>query len=72
VIVASAGYLFWQRWMSIYPASDIASFSFLSPVLAVVFGWLILDEPVGVGFLGALALVAAGIVLINRRRRQRD
>jgi drug/metabolite transporter (DMT)-like permease len=72
VIVASAGYLFWLRWMSIYPASDIASFSFLSPVLAVVFGWLILDEPVGVGFLGALALVAAGIVLINRRRRQRD
>lgn len=70
VAVASMGFLFWLRLMAIYPASDIASFSFLSPVLAVVFGWLVFGEPVGGQFLAALALVAVGIVLINRRRRR--
>ncbi|MBY6114760.1 DMT family transporter [Mameliella alba] len=70
VFVASLGFLFWLRLMAIYPASDIASFSFLSPVMAVGFGWLVFDEPVGIGFIGALVLVAVGIVLINRRRKR--
>lgn len=70
VFVASLGFLFWLRLMAIYPASDIAAFSFLSPVLAVGLGWLLLNEPVGPGFLGAMCLVAVGIVLINRRRRR--
>ncbi|MFZ7089659.1 DMT family transporter [Primorskyibacter sp. 2E233] len=70
VLVASLGFLFWLRLMSIYPASDIAAFSFLSPVLTVGFGWALLDEPVGPGFLGALGLVAVGIVLINIRRKR--
>ncbi|MFW2586779.1 DMT family transporter [Sagittula sp. SSi028] len=71
VVVASLGFLFWLHLMTIYPASDVASFSFLSPVLAVVFGWLVFGEPVGVQFLIALTLVAVGIVLINRRRKPR-
>lgn len=71
VFVASFGFLFWLHLMSIYPASDVAAFSFLSPVLAVGFGWALLGEPVGPGFLLALALVAAGIVLINKRRPRR-
>ena len=71
VLVASLGFMFWLRLMGIYPASDIASFSFLSPVMAVVFGWLVFDEPVGPDFLGALALTSVGIVLINRRRKTR-
>ncbi|WP_305968154.1 MULTISPECIES: DMT family transporter [unclassified Mameliella] len=70
-LVASLGFLFWLRLMGIYPASDIASFSFLSPVMAVVFGWLVFDEPLGPDFLGALTLTAVGIVLINRRRKTR-
>jgi drug/metabolite transporter (DMT)-like permease len=69
VFVASLGFLFWLRLMTIYPASDIAAFSFLSPVLSVGMGWLLLDEPVGPGFIGAMCLVAVGIVLINRRRK---
>ncbi|MGR3495827.1 DMT family transporter [Citreimonas sp.] len=68
-VVASLGFLFWLALMAIYPASDIAAFSFLSPVLAVGMGWLLLDEPIGPGFVGALSLVAVGIVLINLRRK---
>ncbi len=66
VVVVTAGFVFWLWLLSIYPASGVASFSFLSPVLSVVLGWLMLGEEVGSGLLVSLGLVAAGIVLINR------
>jgi drug/metabolite transporter (DMT)-like permease len=69
VAVASFGFLFWFFLLKIYPASGVASFSFLTPVLAVGFGWLILNEEIGLGVLIGLVLVAVGIVLINRRPR---
>lgn len=58
VVVVSAGFILWFWLMSIYPASGVASFSFLAPVFGVALGWWLLDEPV--------TLVASGIVLINR------
>lgn len=67
ICVASLGFLVWFWLMSIYTASGVASFSFLSPVLAVVLGWALLGERIGPQVLGALILVAAGIFLINRR-----
>ena len=66
VVVVSAGFVFWLWLLSIYPASGVASFSFLSPVLSVALGWLLLGEDVGPNLIGALVLVAVGIVLINR------
>ncbi len=65
--VASFGYLIWFWLMTIYPASSVASFSFLSPVFSVLCGWLILSEEVALSIWAALALVAAGIYLINRK-----
>ena len=67
IAVASLGFLVWFWLMSIYPASSVASFSFLSPIFAVIFGWLLLGEDVGVQVWIALGLVSAGIYLINRR-----
>ncbi|MFK7744152.1 MAG: DMT family transporter [Roseobacter sp.] len=69
VAVASLGFLVWFWLMSIYPASSVASFSFLSPVFAVILGWLLLGEQVGPRVWGALVLVSAGIYLINHRPR---
>ncbi|MCV3271909.1 DMT family transporter [Roseobacter sinensis] len=69
VAVASLGFLAWFWLLSIYPASSVASFSFLSPVFAVILGWLLLGEEVSVKVWVALVLVAAGITLINRRPR---
>lgn len=66
IVVVTFGFIFWLWLISIYPASGVASFSFLSPVLSVLLGWLLLDEKIGASILGALALVAVGIVLINR------
>jgi drug/metabolite transporter (DMT)-like permease len=67
VCVASLGFLSWFYLMKVYRAGGVASFAFLSPVFAVIFGWLILGEQTGVQIWGALALVATGIFLINRR-----
>lgn len=67
--VASFGYLFWFVLLKIYPASGVASFSFLSPVCGVALGWLLLGETIGIEIIGGLCLVALGLVLINRRPR---
>ena len=72
VVVVSAGFIFWLWLLSVYPASGVASFSFLSPVFSVLLGWLLLDEPIGAGIVVALVLVAAGIVLINRPKARRS
>lgn len=67
ICIASFGFLWWFWLLARYPASGVASFSFLSPVLAVFFGWLILDETITLGVWIALGLVAIGLVLINRK-----
>ena len=67
VAVASMGFLFWFWLLTIYKASGVASFSFLSPVFAVIFGWALLGEQIGPLVWVALAMVATGIFLINRR-----
>lgn len=67
VAVASLGFLAWFWLLTIYPASAVASFSFLSPVFAVLLGWLMLNEKVGPRVLVALGLVSTGIYLVNRR-----
>lgn len=67
VAIASFGFLFWFWLLKIYPASGVASFSFLSPVFSVLLGWLLLGEQIGASIWAALALVAVGLVLINRR-----
>lgn len=66
VVIVSAGFLFWLWLLSIYQPSSVAAFSFLSPVFGVLLGWMLLGEEVGAGILVALALVCAGLVLINR------
>ncbi|MAQ82690.1 MAG: EamA family transporter [Maritimibacter sp.] len=69
ILLVSAGFLLWMWLMKIYPASGVTSFSFLSPVVGVFFGWLLLGETVGYALWVALALVAAGLVLVNRPPR---
>lgn len=66
-IGAFASYLAWMWMLGRYPATRIASFVFITPLFALVAGSLWLREPVTVNLLLALALVAVGILLVNRR-----
>lgn len=70
LVVVSFGFLMWFRVLAVYPASDMASFGFLTPLFGVLFGWMILGETITIEFIGALALVCAGIVLVNRKPRR--
>ena len=67
VVGAFASYLAWMWMLGRYPATKIAVFVFLTPVFAMASGTLWLGEPLSVALLGALTLVACGIVLVNRR-----
>ena len=70
LLVVCVGFLTWFWVLSIYPASDMASFTFLTPLFGMMMGWLLLDEAVTWNLLLALVLVAVGIVLVNRRPAQ--
>ncbi len=67
VVVASGVFLTWFWLLTRYKASQVAGFAFLSPIFGVGVGWLWLGEAVTAALLAKLALVALGIVLINRR-----
>jgi drug/metabolite transporter (DMT)-like permease len=67
VIGAFASYLTWMWMLGRYPATQISAFVFFTPLFALLFGALWLGERVTPGLLAALATVAAGIVLVNRR-----
>ncbi len=66
VVVVTFGFALWLWLLSIYPAASVASFSFLSPIFGVFFGWLFLEESLGAPIILALALVSVGLFLINR------
>jgi drug/metabolite transporter (DMT)-like permease len=66
---AFASYLTWMWMLRHYPATQLATFSFLTPVFALVFGVVLLREPLTLRLVVALAGVVAGIMLVNQRPR---
>ncbi|HSV61100.1 MAG TPA: DMT family transporter [Variovorax sp.] len=67
VIGAFASYLAWMWMLRHYPATRISSFTFLTPLFALVFGVALLKEPLTAQLVLALAGVGLGILLVNRR-----
>ncbi len=68
IFVACIGFLGWIWLLNTYPVTDMASFSLLTPLFAIGFGWLIFDDDITWLFLCALALVLIGLALVNQRR----
>jgi drug/metabolite transporter (DMT)-like permease len=54
-----------------YSASRLSAFSFLTPLCGVAAGHFIMGDPVSPAFAAAVALVIAGLVLVNRPRSSR-
>jgi drug/metabolite transporter (DMT)-like permease len=67
VIGAFASYLTWMWLLRHYPATRVSSFTFVTPLCALVFGVALLHEPLTARLVTALSGVAVGIVLVNRR-----
>jgi len=70
VYIVAVTYVLWFWLLRHYPASSLASFTFLTPAFGVLFAGLILGEPLGATIFIALVLIAAGLVLVNRAPRQ--
>jgi drug/metabolite transporter (DMT)-like permease len=70
VFVVGFTYVLWFWLMARYPASGMSSFAFLSPAFGVMFGGLLLSEPITANLLLGLALIAAGLFLVNAVRRK--
>ena len=69
VIGAFASYLTWMWLLRHYPATKMSSFTFLTPLFALVFGVVLLAEPLTPQLVLALAGVGLGILLVNKKRR---
>ena len=67
VVGAFISYLVWMWMLGRYPATRISVFVFLTPIFALLFGALWLGEAVSLHLVVGIALVGAGIVLVNRR-----
>jgi drug/metabolite transporter (DMT)-like permease len=63
-IVSFASYLAWFWLLTRYLASRLAILSFMTPLLGVTFGVVLLGEPLDAAFLGGAVLVLAGVVLV--------
>jgi len=66
-IVAFASYLAWFWLLRRYLAARLSVLSFLTPMFGVLFGVLLLGEPLSASFAFAAALVGTGIILVNLR-----
>jgi drug/metabolite transporter (DMT)-like permease len=65
-IVASLLFVIWFNLMRTYKASTIHAFTLLTPIFAVVFSGLFLNEPITSKLLAAVACVCVGIYMVNK------
>lgn len=65
VVVSFFTYLTWFWLLRRYLASNMAVFSFMTPLFGVTFGVLVLDEPLTLNFIIGAALVLSGITLVS-------
>lgn len=68
VWVVSVTFVIWFALIARYSANRLSVFSFLTPLFGVGAGHLVLGEPLTPAFGAAVALVAAGLVLVNRAK----
>ncbi len=68
VWVVSVTFVIWFALVMRYSANRLSAFTFLTPLFGVAAGHFVLGEPLTGAFAAAVALVAGGLVLVNRAR----
>jgi drug/metabolite transporter (DMT)-like permease len=66
--VVPVTFVTWFALIQRFSASRLSAFTFLTPIFGVLAGHLVLNDPLSPAFIAAVALVAAGLVLVNRAR----
>ncbi len=65
VMISFASYLIWFWLLKRYLASRLGVFSFLTPLFGIVFGVLILNEPLESNFIAGTLMVMAGVLIVS-------
>jgi len=68
VVVVGLTYSAWFALIVKFSANRLSAFTFLTPLFGVAAGHLVLGEPLTPAFAVAVALVAGGLILVNRPR----
>lgn len=68
VWVVSVTFAVWFALVVRYSAARLSVFTFLAPLFGVAAGHIVLNEPLTPAFAVAVALVASGLLLVNRPR----
>jgi drug/metabolite transporter (DMT)-like permease len=68
VWVVSVTFVVWFALVVRYSANRLSAFTFLTPLFGVAAGHWVLGEPLTPAFAASVALVAGGLVLVNRAR----
>ncbi len=66
VLATAAGYAMWNSALRHLPATSVASYIYLIPVVATTTGYLLLGETVTPWFLAGAALIIGGVWWVNR------
>ena len=77
LFVSALAYVLWFHLLTVFGATAASSFHFLTPPLGLLFGWLLLGEPVAISDLLGIVPVAVGIYLVthsapSRKGAQQD
>ena len=71
IAVSFFSFLLWFWLVRHYPATQLSSFTLLTPMFGLLFGAMLLQEPITLRLALALAAVSTGIYLVNRPGGQR-
>ena len=71
VIVAGVSYALWFWTLTRYAVAELSAFTFITPLVGVLAGWLVFGETLSWGFSLAIVLVIAGLALVNWPRGRR-
>jgi drug/metabolite transporter (DMT)-like permease len=69
--VSVLAYVLWFHLLTVLGLTAASSFHFLMPPLGLLYGWLLLNEPVAISDLLGIVPVAVGIYLVTRSARSR-
>ena len=69
LVTASFGFIAWNTMIKKYGATALHSFVFIMPISGVFFGVVLLGEPLTPHLMASIAFIAAGIIVINGRRK---
>lgn len=72
VLISFASYLIWFWLLKKYLASRLGVFSFLTPLFGILFGVVILNEPLERAFIIGTSMVMLGVLIVSLSGRAKQ